>query len=542
MSQFPAVSVVRIFPSPTNPRKHFDEAALAELADSIGRHGVLQPVLLRPHPKHAAGHFEIVAGERRWRAAKAAKLAEIPATVRELSDAEVVEIQVVENLQRQDLHPLEEADGYEALLKCQHPDGAPYTVEEIAAKVGKSKSYVYQRMRLAAITGKAREGFTTGQIDAARALIIARLPDPEDQDEAFEWITGDGLADLSDARDYVRRNFMQGLAKPPFDVTAVYFHRGTRGAQPVGPKCSECPKRTLNQPHLFEDMEKGDFCTDTDCFNAKAGAHVELEAEKMRAKGKKVLTGEEAKKVFPSSYSDPRGGYSSLDSWCYEPRLIGGGAKWSDLLKGLKAEIVHVSWPYQAGEWRKVVNTKAALELLEAAGKLKAEPKAKPQSAVKQRLAEQDLRNDIELAVHKAVREAVMADQRGLRSPLAEGLLRVIAKELWIEREVDMEIQDFAVKDGKIDWQRTSEGELLAALVDAAIPFLDIESDLRRVIAGIYAVDYKAVEKKVRADAKSAAKAAEKPAKATKAKPEKPTAPKVTIVPLIKPLAKEPTR
>ncbi len=109
--------VSRIAPSPTNPRKHFDDAALAELTASVLQHGVLQPILLRPWPADYAYQgsrptFEIVAGERRWRAAKAANEAWINVVVRDLSTREVLEMQIVENLQRADLHPLEEAEGY----------------------------------------------------------------------------------------------------------------------------------------------------------------------------------------------------------------------------------------------------------------------------------------------------------------------------------------------------------------------------------------------------------------------------------------------
>ena len=533
MSQFAAVPVARIFASPTNPRKTFDEAALAELAESILRHGVLQPVLLRPHPTRASGHYELVAGERRWRAAKVAKLAEIPATVRDLTDAEVLEIQVVENLQREDIHPLEEAAGYEALLRCEHAGGAPYTVEEIAAKVGKSKSYVYQRMRLTALGGKAREAFVAGKVDAARALLIARIDGVKRQDEAFTEICDNGyVMPIAEARDFLRREFMQGLAKPPFDVSALYF-AGKTSAQPVGPKCTDCPKRTLNQPHLFEDFDKGDFCTDTACFSAKALAHVEVEAEKLRAKGKTVLTGEDAKKVFPSSYGGTRGGYVELDSWCYDSRLKVPGAKWKDLLKGLKPEIVHVAWPhYPPGEWRKVVSTKAALELLEAAGMLKAEPKAKAPaetSEVKARMKEQHLLEEINLEVHKGVREAATKHQPG--SPGYLATLRVVVRELWAESNVDMEIQDIAAPDGELQFAKMTEGELLGVLVDLACPSLGFEDDARRELAKLFEVDAKAIEKQVRAEAKAAEKAA--------AKPETPAAPKVEIVPIIKPAAKE---
>lgn len=151
-----SLALEAIVASKTNPRKHFDAAALKELAESIAKHGVLQAILVRPNG--ADGKFELVAGERRWRAAKLAQLDRIPVTVRELSDTEALELQVVENLQRTDLHPLEEAEGYESLMKCQHADGRTYTADEIAAKVGKSRSYVYSRLKYTALCKEARVG------------------------------------------------------------------------------------------------------------------------------------------------------------------------------------------------------------------------------------------------------------------------------------------------------------------------------------------------------------------------------------------------
>ena len=124
--------------SKTNPRKIFDDAALADLAASIGKHGVAQPILLRPtHVDAGITYFEVVAGERRFRASKLAGKTTVPAIVRNLSDAEALEIQVIENLQRQDLHPLEEAEGFEVLMR---ENG--YTAEVMAEKTGKSKAYI----------------------------------------------------------------------------------------------------------------------------------------------------------------------------------------------------------------------------------------------------------------------------------------------------------------------------------------------------------------------------------------------------------------
>jgi ParB/RepB/Spo0J family partition protein len=178
-----SIPIGAIAPSKTNPRKHFDQGALDELTDSVRRHGVLQPVLVRVRVQTSAqsrggplaGHYELVAGERRYRAAKAAGLEEIPAIVRELEDVEVLEIQVVENLQRTDLHPLEEADGYQQLMR------RGYDVAKISERVGRSVKYVYDRVKLLALTKKAQELFLEGRFTPGHAILLARLS-PKDQE------------------------------------------------------------------------------------------------------------------------------------------------------------------------------------------------------------------------------------------------------------------------------------------------------------------------------------------------------------------------
>ncbi len=183
------VQLDQIVPSPTNPRKAFDKEALEELAASIKAHGVLQPVLVRPwpasrkppkgFPEASETGYELVVGERRWRAARLAGLDAIPATVQVLEDAEVVEVQLVENLARTDLHPLEEADGYRQLM------AKGYDVSRIAEQTGRSVKYVYDRVKLLSLTKAAQKAFLAGEFTAGHAVILARLK-PADQERAME--------------------------------------------------------------------------------------------------------------------------------------------------------------------------------------------------------------------------------------------------------------------------------------------------------------------------------------------------------------------
>ncbi len=159
--------------NPDQPRRSFGEAELAELTDSVRERGVLQPILVRPAPG-APGEFQIVAGERRWRAAQRAGLHTVPILVRTLDDIEVAEIGIIENVQRTDLNALEEAQGYKLLL-----DRFGRTQEAIAKTVGKSRSHVANALRLLNLPASVREHLEAGRLSAGHARAIAAAPDPE---------------------------------------------------------------------------------------------------------------------------------------------------------------------------------------------------------------------------------------------------------------------------------------------------------------------------------------------------------------------------
>lgn len=154
-----------IIPNKEQPRKTFDEEALQELADSIRQHGVLQPLLVRPM---TTGGYQLVAGERRWRASRLAELKEVPVIIKELSDTEAMEIAIIENLQREDLNPIEEAEGLQALI-----DKCDYTQEQVAVSVSKSRPAIANALRLLRLPVEVREMTKNGDISAghARALL-----------------------------------------------------------------------------------------------------------------------------------------------------------------------------------------------------------------------------------------------------------------------------------------------------------------------------------------------------------------------------------
>jgi ParB family transcriptional regulator, chromosome partitioning protein len=277
----------RIQESKTNPRRTFDETKLAELASNIRQHGVLQPVLVRPRPGGKDGLFELVAGARRYRASRIAGRETIPATVRELTDTECLELQLIENLQRADVHELDEARGYAALMQLQP---GIYTVETLAEKIGRSEKYVYARLRLTHLVDEAQQAFYTAKLTVAHAFEIARLQ-PGDQRRALAEcfprhrtaaaIAKDQKAEavtVRELRGWIEREIHLDLSSAPFDPQ-------DEALLPSAGSCAACPKRTGNNPLLFPEIRHKSICTDRLCYGAKVEALVQIRTKLLEASG-----------------------------------------------------------------------------------------------------------------------------------------------------------------------------------------------------------------------------------------------------------------
>jgi ParB family chromosome partitioning protein len=257
--------------STTNPRRIFEDAALKELAESIRVQGVLSPLLVRPLTGQS---FEIVAGARRYRAAQMAEAATVPVRIVNLTDAEAMEAALIENLQRRDVHPLEEAQGFHALLNLEEPK---YSIEQIGAKVGKAPAYVASRARLTELIPAVVEAFYAEEICVGHALLLAKLQ-PAQQEAALnncfreEW-SGAGrkakriVLPVRHLQHWIEQNVLLLLKQAPFNK---------RDAQllPAAGSCVECPKRTGHNKLLFADVRE-DACTDPTCYAAKLEAHVQ---------------------------------------------------------------------------------------------------------------------------------------------------------------------------------------------------------------------------------------------------------------------------
>lgn len=317
-----SVRIVHITASPTNPRKNFDDAKLAELAESIRSKGVLQPILVRPLytnnnsrdrmcPDHywrapanwPAMEFELVAGERRYRAANLAGLTEIPAIVRDLTDLQVLEIQVIENEQREDVSPMEKAEGYARLV-----DEHKVPVEDLATRVGKSPATIYGLLKLRALSPEARAAVDAGTISLSIAQLIARIPGQETRDDALRYALepdyAGSVATYRDMQKYVARECMIELKQAPFDRSAPDLT--SAGA------CTNCPKLTGNNPTEYPDS-RADICLDPACFRAKEAAHREAVLAEAKDQGRTILKGKAAEEAL--SY---RSTYYNLADTCYE--------------------------------------------------------------------------------------------------------------------------------------------------------------------------------------------------------------------------------
>ena len=178
--------IAQVEPGLKQPRKRFDEETLADLAESIRLHGILQPLTVR---RLASGYYQIIAGERRWRAAKLAGLSEVPAVIIEADDRKVMELGLIENLQREDLNPMEEAMGYQALI-----EEYGLTQEEAARRVGKSRPAVANALRLMALPDAIRALVEEGKLSAGHARALLSVPDSTSQKKLAQKVVAEGLS------------------------------------------------------------------------------------------------------------------------------------------------------------------------------------------------------------------------------------------------------------------------------------------------------------------------------------------------------------
>ena len=401
-----------------NYRRTVPEAELLELSDSILAKGVIQAVVVRPVSRSSGGtankkqRFELVVGERRVRASRLANQATIPAMVRVLSDQQAAEIRLIENLQRADVHPLEEAHGFRDML-----DRHGYTADQLALKINKSRGYVYGILKLTQLPEAAAKAFQDGVISKSVAQLIARIPDAKARAEMTKWATSedrwDGVPTFQQVKAEIERTCMRELKGAPFAID-------DGDLLPVAGPCASCPKMAGNNRTEYPDG-RADVCTDPACYAAKVAAHSQQAIAAHKAAGGKVLTKTEAKRVFyrngnlayDAPYVDLASETIVGDKWITYKKAVG---------KDLAGEVVLGTDP--SGALHELVpraKATAAVKKIERA-KAKATPEPKL-SAHEQRWKQQQAKQREQEKVGREVARRACEEVARVGAELADHLL-----------------------------------------------------------------------------------------------------------------------
>lgn len=533
-------AVHELVPSRTNRAVREDEDLLA-MAATMKTVGVLEPILVRRLPAERLQDtfenadtrkavYEIIAGERRWVAAKIAGLKRVPILVKAADDSIALIMQLIENLHRRDLNPLDEARGIQRLVQDHN-----YTREDAAEALHKSRTHVFESLRLLNLCPEALAAIDAGTLKRSVALLVAQRPTMAMQAEFTKRVLTEGpdKGPLSyrSALDLAKRNYMTDLAQAPFALDDAQL-RPTAGA------CASCPKRTGANPELW-DKSGADVCTDTSCFADKKEAHYERMRRHAAERGQKVITGREAREIMPTDNASPAG-YLLLD----KPSQ-GSSAPLRQVLGQdvPAAKVVLIETP--AGTLVEAVPTRAAGAALEARGKAQAE-KAK----AKQPEAPEPTREELQAEYQRRWRgEAVRAVIDGLRNKAdpdeLDDLPSVVAFRviLCIARETDDELLHVIFPELRPDFSEADLAEMvrnitktdnhllrhmlmmmLAACVDTE-PLFDRPADEALHLAAVAPaahVDLKAIQQQIQGAMKAEAAdraQAKQPQQTDKAKP-----------------------
>jgi ParB/RepB/Spo0J family partition protein len=361
------LSLARLKTGSLNPRHYFDDAAHIELTSSVALDGVLENLIVRPewcvglitandlanaHGKNVPEDqidFEVVSGERRLRAATAVAgekkiaLADylVPVRVKAMTDPEALRINLTEQMQRNQLTPLEEAEGFAQMLAYKDEQGEPlHTTESLAASVGKSSKYVSTRLTLRRLPTSQKKALASGGLVVSVAELIARVPDAEDR-EKF------GAMCLTGGRDGHALTFVEaeGLLAEQFQVQlkGAPFDQEDPALVPASGRCSLCPHRSGNNPEFAKRRARTDMCLNPACFREKCAAAFGLLTVEARANGANVLTDDQSAKCFETVRpTEVRigGDYVELDTRPMEHLLkneVKNPPMWRDLVEKAKA-------------------------------------------------------------------------------------------------------------------------------------------------------------------------------------------------------------
>lgn len=294
--EFKMMELTDLFPSPTNPRKHFNEEKLKDLSESIKVSGVIEPIIIRHAPemeglmtdeegRYITGKYEVVAGERRYRASKLAEQKTIPAILRELTDEQVIEIQATENLQREDVNAADQAESFEMWINLKMHQNQELTrakaEEDLAIMIGKSRQWIVKMLSLLNLIEYFRNLFAQDNMSLQEALMISRLTE-KNQKACLEYVKDRRSVSAQDLEYFIQRSIMMDLSRVPFSVSDPDL-------VPAAGTCVACPKRTGANTLLFPDIKDKDVCTDRVCFTAKLVAFVDKKVEEFTAAGEEFV-------------------------------------------------------------------------------------------------------------------------------------------------------------------------------------------------------------------------------------------------------------
>jgi ParB family transcriptional regulator, chromosome partitioning protein len=519
-TEYRDVPLAALFESATNPRRHFDESFLKGLADSIRANGVLSPLLVRPKNDH----LEIVFGAQRYRAAQMADAATVPVSIREMTDAQVLEAQLVENLQRRDVHPMEEAQGLRALLELEEPK---YSIEQIAAKTGKSAVYCAARLKLTELAPAVADAFWKDEIGVGHALLLAKLQTAQ-QESAIaacfkeDWTSGERkpkriLLPVRHLQQWIEQNVMLILKDAPFD-------RKDAELVPAAGSCVDCPKRTGHNTLLFAGVisNDADACSDPACWSAKLDAHVR---KTVASKPKLVQITTAYGKPAEGSAVVPRNQYVEIRQEKPKNKYQQDAPEYKSCKFASEAIVADGT---DKGEIRKVCANPDCPVHHPKKQQRRADPDTATKAAQEKQRREEAIANTTGIRVLSAIAEAVpvrlmkrdlLFVVERLAGLVDERRLEVVARQHGIKREKD---SDSIAKLLVAYLRRTEENVLGSVLVELAILLTLARQQAAQVLnesAAFYKVDTDAIAAKVKQEF-----AAKDKVKATKKNAPKPPA------------------
>jgi ParB/RepB/Spo0J family partition protein len=362
------IELKHLHPSPTQPRKHFNEEKEGEMILSMKEYGfTLSTLLVRPMGDN--GDFEIVVGERRVRAARAAGISDAPCYVRKYSESEVISIQLVENLQRDDLNAIEEAEGYNRALQLLDENQKPvFTIEKLAQQTGKSAITIRRRLTLLRLPAAARTELEAGKLNSLVASMIAAIPDENSREQATQLILHprDEAEPLSSRRAeiLIQQRFVRDLRHAKFnqsDAVLVPIVNDDKGQRAEGGACDDCPFKQCGHHHL---------CLNPSCFEKKQTAEwQQWQREKTdETKNRQAVTELESRKLFPVGANLTAHNLVDLSD-CPDSTDLRPGevcrTKWRELI-GKDSNLLTVISRDRDGKEHELVDRAAAIELARA--------------------------------------------------------------------------------------------------------------------------------------------------------------------------------